>query len=117
MKARPRLWWRAGLPFILLAGSVILVAIAVTLVAFFLGWGWKATEYIAVTSLTFAILSFVVSFWVGQRAKEIAKAETARAAIIQALQEEKESIGYAVQTLKRTGLSQYEPSDRKEILE
>jgi uncharacterized membrane protein len=117
MIAKLRLWWQGDLPFVLIAGSVIIVYIAVTLVALFLGWGWKGTEYIAVTSLAFAILSVVVSSWMGRRTKEIAKEETARAAIVQALQEEKESIGNAVQALKRKGLSQYKPSYRKEVLE
>jgi len=87
------------------------------LAAFLIGWGWKGTEYIAVVSLTFAILSFAISLWMTQRTEKIAKEETAKASLIQALQAEKESIGYTVQSLKERGLAQHKPSDRKQILE
>src|SRR6266852_8678784 len=92
------LWKKKDRPLVLITGSVIIV-------------------YIAVTSLAFAILSFVISFWISQRTKEIAKEEATKAALVQSLQEEKESIGITGLRFLREGLPKDNGSYREEIIE
>ncbi len=112
-----RLWKKKDQPLVLITGSVIIVYIAVILATFFWNWGWKGSEYIAVTSLAFALLSFVISFWISQRTKEIAKEEATNAALVQSLQEEKESIGSTGLTLLRDGLPKDDVSLRERFIE
>ncbi len=111
------LWKKKDRPLVLITGSVIIVYIAVILATFFWSSGWKGSDYIAVTSLAFAILSFVISFWISQRTKEIAKEEATKAALVQSLQEEKESIGITGLRFLREGLPKDNGSYREEIIE
>ena len=82
----------------------------------------KLTDYVSIASFAFAIISFAISLMVTLRAKKnerklmkIAKEEAAKAALIQALQGEKESIGFTALRLSKEGLPQDEPY-RSQIL-
>lgn len=82
----------------------------------------ETSDYISIAALIFSIFSFGMSLWERSRTKKrdeelrnIAKEEAARTALIQALQGEKESIGFTASRLMKDGLPA-DKSYREQIL-
>src|SRR5688572_29344816 len=84
---------------------------------------------IALAALVFSVISFALSLWIQDRTRKaeqrlkgeelrlqaIARDEAAKAAVLQALQGEKESVGFTALHFARKGLP-VDPGDRQQVI-